>query len=418
MTDVVRTGGAAAPQAANPQARRERLRGASEFPVVERCTYLSICDSTVLGRQVRLAIDEFSDHIMYWREGREIREVRVDGARHKFSRLIGADADDVAIVKNVSEGINAIATAIPWRSGDNVVVCASLEHPNNILPWMHLRRLGVEVRTVEPVDGAIDPEAMIAAMDDRTRVVTCSSVTFAPGLRTDLRTIGRSCRSRGVLFLVDAVQSMGILALDVTRDHIDALVTSTAKGLLGMYGCGFLYCRRDWAQRLTPSYLSRPAVDLPPERYSEMGGMEAAIHGNARRFEVGAVDYAACYAVDASLDLLSSVGPAAIEAHVLALGQRLRTGMAELGLEVPSRAFGPEASHIVTVGRLGAGGHGVADDPLLARISAHLAEQRVVHTIRRGMLRFAFHLFNSDDDVDRVLALSRDVVHHTKGGFA
>jgi cysteine desulfurase/selenocysteine lyase len=405
-------------QAANPQARRERLCGASEFPVVERCTYLSICDSTVLGRHVRVAVDEFLDHIMYWREGREIRDVRVEGARRKFSRLIGADAGDVAIVKNVSEGINAIATAIPWRDGDNVIVCAGLEHPNNVLAWMHLRRLGVEVRMVEPVDGAIDPEAMIAAIDGRTRVVTCSSVTFAPGLRTDLGAIGRACRSRGVLFLVDAVQSMGILALDVARDHIDALVTSTAKGLLGMYGCGFLYCSRDWAQRLTPAYLSRPAVDLPPERYSEMAGLEAAVHGNARRFEVGAVDYASCYAVDASLDLLSSVGPGAIEVHVLALAHRLRTGMADLGLEVPRRAFGPAGSHIVTVGRLGAGGHGVADDPLLARISAHLAQQRVVHTIRRGMLRFAFHLFNSDDDVDRVLALSREVVRHTKGGLA
>jgi cysteine desulfurase/selenocysteine lyase len=386
--------------------------------VVEGCTYLSICDSTVLGRHVRVAVDEFLDHIMYWREGREIRDVRVDGARRKFSLMIGADAGDVAIVKNVSEGINAIATAIPWRDGDNVVVCASLEHPNNVLPWMHLRRLGVDMRLVEPVDGAIDPEAMIAAIDSRTRVVTCSSVSFAPGLRTDLGAIGRACRGRGVLFLVDAVQSIGILTLDVARDHIDALVTSTAKGLLGMYGCGFLYCRRDWAQRLTPAYLSRPAVDLPPERYSEMAGLEAAVHGNARRFEVGAVDYASCYAVDASLDLLSSVGPAAIEAHVLALAHRLRTGMANLGLEVPRRAFGPEASHIVTVGRLGAGGHGVADDPLLARISAHLAEQRVVHTIRRGMLRFAFHLFNSDDDVDRVLALSRDVVRHKQGGLA
>ena len=142
---------------------------------------------------------------------------------------------------------------------------------------------------------------MIAAIDGRTRVVTCSSVTFAPGLRTDLGAIGRACRSRDVLFLVDAVQSAGILSLDVSRDHIDALVASTAKGLLGMYGCGFLYCRRPWVQRLTPAYLSRPAVELPPERYSEMAGLDVAMRTDARRFEVGAVDYASCYAVDASL---------------------------------------------------------------------------------------------------------------------
>ena len=390
--------------------RRERLSGADEFPVVSRCTYLSVCDSTVLGRRARAAVDEFLDHVMYWRDTRAVRVVHVEGARGKFARLVGAGADDVAIVKNVSEGINAIATAIPWSAGDNVVLCAGLEHPNNVLPWMHLRRLGVELRVVQPADGAIDTGAMIAAIDRRTRAMSCSSVTFAPGLRTDLGTLGRACRESGALFLVDAVQSAGILPLDVARDHVDALVASTAKGLLGVYGCGFLYCRREWAERLTPAYLSRPAVELPPDRYSEMAGLEAPIRGNARRFEVGAVDYASCYAVDASLDLLHEVGAAAIEEHVLALAARLREGMAALGLEVPKRAAGREASHIVTVGRLGAGGHGVADDPVLARISAHLAANGVIHTIRRGMLRFAFHLFNSDDDVDRVLALARDVV--------
>ncbi|MCX7367044.1 MAG: aminotransferase class V-fold PLP-dependent enzyme, partial [Alphaproteobacteria bacterium] len=244
----------------------------------------------------------------------------------------------------------------------------------------------------------------------RTRVVTCSSVTFAPGLRTDLAAIGRPCRDRGVLFLVDAVPSAGILSLDVERDCVDALVVSTAKGLLGMYGCGFLYCRREWAERLTPAYLSRPAVELPPERYSEMADLDVPMRKDARRFELGSVDFASCYAVNASLGLLSEVGASTIEAHVLALAARLRFGMAELGLGIPGRAVGFEASHIVTVGRLGDGGHGSANDPLLASISAHLAANDVVHTIRRGMLRFAFHLFNSDDDVDRVLGLAREVV--------
>ena len=174
-----------------------------------------------------------------------------------------------------------------------------------------------------------------------------------------------------------------------------------------MYGCGFLYCRPAWVQRLTPAYLSRPAVELPPERYSEMAGLDVAMRTDARRFEVGAVDYASCYAVDASLTLLGEVGGPAIEAHVLALADRLRQGFAAQGFDVPARAFGPEASHIVTVGRLGEGGHGTATDLRLARLSENLTAQNVVHTIRRGMLRFAFHLFNSDDDVDRVLDIAR-----------
>jgi selenocysteine lyase/cysteine desulfurase len=399
---------------ADARNRRERLCGASEFPVVERCTYLSICESTVLGHRARQAVDEFLDHVMHWRETRSVRDRRVEGARDKFAKLIGAGADDIAFVKNVSEGINAIATAIPWREGDNVVLCADLEHPNNVLPWLHLRRLGVETRLVAAVEGAIDAAAMVAAMDERTRVVTCASVTFAPGLRTDLGTIGRACRSRGALFLVDGVQSAGILPLDVARDHIDALVVSTAKGLLGLYGCGFLYCHREWAERLTPAYLSRPAVELPPDRYSEMTSLDVPMRAGARRFEVGTVDYGSCYAVDASLSLIGEVGIPAIEAHVMALATRLRTGMAELGLDVPGRAFGPQGSHIVTVGRLGEGGHGTTTDPLMARLSEHLIAHDVMHTIRRGMLRFAFHLFNSDDDVDRVLGLTREVMSQTR----
>jgi cysteine desulfurase/selenocysteine lyase len=392
-------------------AHRGRLVGAEEFPAVGRCTYLSICDSTVLGRRARAAVDEFLDHVTYWKESASVRDRHVDGARTQFARLIGAASpNDIAIVKNVSEGINAIASSIPWQSGDNVVLCAGLEHPNNVLPWVNLSRRGVEMRVVEPVDGAIDPDAIVAAIDSRTRVVTCSSVTFAPGLRTDLAAIGRICRARGVLFLIDAVQSAGILSLDVERDFVDALVVSTAKGLLGLYGCGFLYCRRDWAERLAPAYLSRPAVELPPERYSEMADLDVPMRRDARRFELGSVDFASCYAVNASLGLLAEVGAPAIEAHVLALAGRLRAGMAELGLGVPVRAFGAEASHIVTIGKLGDGGHGSTNDPVLAKVSAHLRANDVVHTIRRGMLRFAFHLFNSDDDVDRVLGLAREAV--------
>jgi len=163
-------------------------------------------------------------------------------------------------------------------------------------------------------------------------------------------------------------------------------------------------------RRLAPAYLSRPAVELPPERYSEMAGLDVPMRRDARRFELGSVDFASCYAVNASLGLLAEVGAPAIEGHVLALAGRLRSGMADLGLGVPGRAVGAEASHIVTVGKLGDGGHGNTNDPALARLSAHLRANDVVHTIRRGMLRFAFHLFNSADDVDRVLGLAREAV--------
>jgi cysteine desulfurase/selenocysteine lyase len=380
-----------------------------DFPVSEEKIYLSICDSTVLAKPVRAAVDRFLDQVMYWRESRSTRDAVVEASRAKFARLIGGRTDEIAIVKNVSEGINAIATAFDWRPGDNVVLCASLEHPNNVIPWLHLKRRGVEVRTVAPRDGAIDPHQIIAAINEHTRVVTCSSVTFAPGLRTDLAPIGRACRDRRVFFLVDAVQSVGILPLNVEAELVDGLVVSTAKGLLGLYGMGFLYCRRDWAQRLVPMYLSRPAVDLPPDKYSEMASFELAIRPDARRFEVGSVDYASCYAADAALDLIFSIGPEVIEAHTMKLADRMRRGFGAMGLEVTGLKTQDRPSHIVTVGRLGGGGHEVTDDPWLRAISQKLKDASVAHTIRRGMLRFAFHIFNTEQEVDRVLELVESV---------
>jgi selenocysteine lyase/cysteine desulfurase len=379
------------------------------FPICRERIYFSICDSTVLARPVRVAIDKFLDQVTFWREPRSVRDAVVSSTRSKFARLISAAPEEIAIVKNVSEGINAIATAIDWRTGDNVVLCAELEHPNNVIPWLHLQRFGVEVRAVEHLNGAIDPRAVVEAIDERTRVVTCSSVTFSPGLRTDLAPIGRICRERGVFFLVDAVQSVGILTTDVTNECIDGLVVSTAKGLLGLYGMGFLYCRRDWVTRLVPAYLSRPAVNLPPDKYSEMTQLTYDIHSDARRFEVGSIDYASCYAADAALDLLLGLGPEIIEDHVLQLSSRLRHGLAELGLEVTGCNLGDRPSHIVTVGRLGNGGHEVTNDPWLAAISRTLASAGVVHTIRRGMLRFALHIFNTEQEVDTVIDLVRSV---------
>jgi selenocysteine lyase/cysteine desulfurase len=114
----------------------------------------------------------------------------VEETRRRFAALIQAHPEEITFTKNVSEGLNMVATGLDWRQGDNVVLCPQLEHPANVYPWLNLRRLGVEVRTVAPQAGAIPVEEMLARADDRTRVITASSVTFAPGFRMDLMAWG------------------------------------------------------------------------------------------------------------------------------------------------------------------------------------------------------------------------------------
>jgi len=391
--------------AANERSAELIAKAGDEFPATKNCLYLNGCDTTLIGRRTRAAVDRYLDNMMFKRGAKADDEKVLDRAREKFARLVQAQPDEIALTRNVSEGINAIAQAMPWTPGDNVVLCTEIEHPNNIYPWLHLRRRGVEVRSVPARAGAIDVEAMVDAIDSRTRVLSCSTVSFCPGFRADLDALGAACRERSVFFLVDAVQSTGILQHDMARSRIDGLATSATKGLLGIYGIGFLYCRREWADRLQPVYLSRPAVDVPPEALSEMGTADYRLRAGARRFELGTHNYGAAFAVEASLDYLMEIGAPAIEAHVTGLSARLAQGLLDLGLPVAGGAPGAHLAHIVTFGKLGAGGHDFSTDESLNRLYRFLKANAVYLTIRRGMLRFALHVYNSKADVERVLDL-------------
>jgi cysteine desulfurase / selenocysteine lyase len=379
----------------------------SHFPAVERWTYLDISGRSILSRETRAALDShLDDRMMNGADKARCFEL-VEHTRERFAQLINAHPDEIAYTKNISDGINMIATALDWHRGDNVVICPELEHPNNVYPWLNLQRYGVEVRMVPARNNAIAVDEFAAKMDARTRMVSVSTVTFAPGFRTDLDTLGRLCRERGALFLVDAAQSVGVLHTDVKKLPIDALSVSTQKGLLSLYGMGFLYCRREWAERLHPAYLARFGVDLGDAHEASMGDYTFKLAAGARRFDLGNYNFAATAAVHASLEQLLEWGTERIESYVLGLSHMLARGFIELGLPVAGGAPGPQLVHIVTVGQMSTSHYGT-DDARFNRLYEHLTNNRVKLSIRRGMLRFSFHVYNSVDDVARVLALTRD----------
>lgn len=399
MTSAMTSQAAAKSTEAEPFARFR-----AGFPALREQTYLSICDKMILHDTVRAGVDRFLDHLAMASTNRHGHERLVASARDKFARLMNVASETVAAVRNVSDGINSVAWAVPMAEGDNVVVSADAEHPNNVYPWLRLRRRGTEVRLVpSSADGSLDIDAMIAAIDGRTRIVTCASVTFAPGHRTDLQRLGAACRRQDIFLLVDGVQSAGILAHDLAAEPVDGFATSTSKGLLGLYGFGFLYISPRWIDRLEPAYLSRPAVRMQTDDHSTMGGHDYELQPDSRRFELGSFNLAGAYAADASLDLLLDLGIRAIEQRALALSRALNEGLAAQGLAaaVPSR--GPAQSHLVTFGALDAGGHGFSTDPMIAPVSDHLTEAKVAHTIRRGQLRFAVHGYNNEADVERAV---------------
>lgn len=377
-----------------------------EFPATERWTYMDVAARGLLPRSAREQLDAHLDERMWAEVDKNGYFDLIERVRGRFARHINAAADEIALTKNVTEGIAAIAASIDWRAGDNVVICPEIEHPANVYAWLNLQRRGVELRMVAPRAGALPAEEIVARIDARTRAVACATVTFAPGFRTDLATIGAACRAKGVMLVVDAAQSVGVLDNDVERLQIDALAASTQKGLLGLYGMGFLYCRRAWAERLQPAYLSRFGVDLGEASEADMS-FEYRLAAGARRFDLGNYNFTAAVNADCSLAYLAGFGKPAIEAYVLELSHALARGFLELGLPVSGGEPGPHLAHIVTVGTM-TGGHDSTGDARMQSLHDHLMENRVRLSIRRGVLRFSLHLYNTRRDVERVLELTRE----------
>jgi cysteine desulfurase/selenocysteine lyase len=378
------------------------------FPALERWTYMDVAGRSILSREVRAAIDAHLDDRMY--NGATSKDQffeMTERARGRFAELIGAEPDEVTYTKNISEGLNIVATGIDWRPGDNVVLCPDLEHPNNVYTWLNLReRYGVEVQMVPAREGHIDVQSMLKRINDRTRVVTVSEVTFAPGFRCDVDALGEACRERDILLLLDGAQSTGFVHTNVRDSKIDAIADSTQKGLLALYGVGFLYVRREWAERMKPAYLARFGVDLGDAHEASIGDFAFKLARGARRFDVGNYNFVGIAAVDKSMEQLLGWGTRNIEAYLRTLSHALANGFIELGLPVAGGKPDKHMAQIVTVGTMSTDQYGTGD-PRYNRLYEHLTSNRVKLSIRRGMLRFSLHVYNNMEDVARVLDLTK-----------
>jgi cysteine desulfurase / selenocysteine lyase len=333
----------------------------------------------------------------------------VERVRLKVAKRVGATPDEIAFTKNVSEGLNLVAAALRLQPGDRIVTASAVEHPNNIFPWIwSAQSTGAELTDIAVANGETVEDALIAAIDSRTKLLAVTAVDFATGRRTDLQLLGSVCRGRGIFLLVDAAQSAGVLSEDLSNLPIDGWATATQKGLLGLYGLGLLYVRREWTERLRPSALARFSVEMN-------AGHEAArpdragwrLRAGAGRFEIGNYNYVALAAQEASLDLLAEIGSEETERRALLAADTLRAGLRALDvplLMVPDT----NRSHILAVGDSLGQGHDRADTAWVATLSASFKAQRIAHSVRRGVLRLSTHAYVSPENTQQVLECTRE----------
>ena len=246
----------------------------SNFPGTKDGVFTNVAQRGLMPVQVRDAITAYLDRRTGVDWSKEESFDLVEGTRVTFAKMVNAHPDEIAFAKNVSDGLNMIAGGMRWQAGDNMVLCPELEHPANVYPWYNAaRRYGIEVRAVPPDAGRVNLDTLMAAVDERTRLVSVSTVTFSPGFVTDVPALSAACAERNVRVVADAAQSIGILHTDVEQLGIDALAVATQKGLLSCYGMGFLYCRRKFAEELEPAALARFGVAF------DEGAHETALTG-------------------------------------------------------------------------------------------------------------------------------------------
>jgi cysteine desulfurase/selenocysteine lyase len=374
----------------------ERVR--ARFSGVRDQAYLDVASRSLVPDS---ALEIAQQHLLRRVHGRVDKKhyfALVEEARTRFARLIGAKPWEVAVTKNVSEGLNVMATAIEWQADDQVLLCSAVEHPNNIYAWRNLERKGVRVVDLPALKGEFPLDAALARLRAARppRVLTVSATSFRPGFRTDLDTLAEACERRGTLLVVDGAQSVGVNHVDVSATRLSALAVSTQKGLCALYGMGFLYVREDVAERLQPGQLARFGVEIAATHEADYDSGPIAFKRGALRFDLGNYNFLAADLVKDSLQLIEDCGTRAIDAHVTSLADLLAAGLQEAGAKVPTAAKGPRA-HIVCID--------MGSDPARAAgLQAALVTDGVQAAVRGRMVRFSIHFYNDANDIGRAVA--------------
>ncbi len=314
---------------------------------------------------------------------------RVAGVRRQAAQLLGAAPEEIAFTGNTSSGLATVAEGFPWQEGDTMLFVTP-DYPANVYPWQHLERRGVKVRSLARREGRIDLEQLTRALVPGVRLLAVSSVDFATGAVADLAAIGLLCRERGVMLAVDAIQSLGVLPIDVHACGIHFLSAGAHKWLLGPLGTGVLFVERSWCRRLAPPLVGWKSV-VDEEDFT----LHFELRDDAARFEPGSLNFSGIFGLGASLGLLAEVGPETVRRLVGERIAQLREGIHKRGLRVLTPEGSGEQAGILTFIP-----HNRPEE-----VFRKLLAEGVLLSLRGGGLRVSPHFHTGPSEIERFLEL-------------
>jgi len=368
----------------------------SQFPVLEKKTYLNSCAYGALATDVTDALQKYirdrqekGTDWNYWVE-------RNDSVRNAVASFLGAAPDEIAVTTSASAGINSIASALNFDMPRNKVVISDFEFPTSAQIWHAQELRGANVVHVPETDGYIPVENFEAAIDDETLIVAVTQVCFRNGAKLDIPAIAEIARRKGALFLMDGYQGFGTMDFDVHQAGVDFAVGGMLKYLLGTAGIGFLYVREPLIKKLVPTATGWFAQ-------ADIFAMDTSGYNpspTARRFEMGTPPVPNCYAAEAGLQILEDLGLPAIENRIGELTAEIIAEAKRAGYTLAVPEDPQRHGALVTLR--------THDEYALVEI---LENQGIVTSSRFGNLRISPHFYNNQDDIDSLFRALREQKH-------
>ena len=369
--------------------KEELLHRNYEFPITTQKVFMAHAAASPLPRCVSSAMKAYLDHASSEGQWEFLYKDIEEDTRRLAAQLLGADSEEIAFVSSTSMGLSLVASGLSWKNDDNIVIARG-DFPSNIYPWMNLKSKGVRIRFIPGSrDGAVTLNDVKAQIDNNTRLVSLSSVNYATGYKIDIPSIGRFLHDKGILFCIDAIQSLGAIPIDTT--YVDFLSAGAHKWLLGPLGIGILYVKKKDIGRLSPVLTGWKCVKSNKDYLN----YNLDFLDSAQCLEPGGINITGIIGLHAALELLLNAGIDIIDSRLRGFRKILIPALMQKGYELIGSAADEQSSGITAF---------YSPNLDMAILKQELDKSGFVVSLREifgvgKCIRVSPHFYNLDDDI-------------------
>ncbi|MCE5214021.1 MAG: cysteine desulfurase [Methanobacterium sp.] len=299
-----------------------------DIPFLDEVIYLDAASTTPTPKPVVDAICDYYHHYNS-NTGRGAYKTavkatsEVEKTRSKLAEFINSRTEEIIFTKNTTEAINLVAHGLNFKKGDSLIV-PNIEHHSNLVPWLNLKKKGVEIKIIKSdPQGVVDPASIEDAIDQNSKLISITHISNSIGSMQPVEEIGKIAQENDILYLIDAAQSLGHISININKLNADFVAFPGHKGLLGPVGTGFLYGQPEALNELDPLNLGGGTV-------SDVTEHDFKLTEGPARFEGGTLNISGLIGLGAAVDYIKRIGLDKIEKHGKKLTKMMFVGISEI----------------------------------------------------------------------------------------